>query len=163
MADGIIGLEPAAGFGFGLALSCDLIVASDHATFSMAHGQVAQIPDGGGWYFLPRVVGRKRAMDLYLTRRTLDAKAAEEWGIVMEILPVTNFREVAVGFAREIAQGPTLAYQQAKRRLGDGWEQPVDEFLDEQRQVIADLAESHDFREGVRSFLERRAPEFRGN
>jgi 2-(1,2-epoxy-1,2-dihydrophenyl)acetyl-CoA isomerase len=153
---------PAAGFGFGLALSCDLVIASERATFAMAHGQVAQIPDGGGWYLLPRVVGRKRALDLYLTRRELDAQTAERWGVVTQILPVTNFREVAMGFARELAQGPTLAYRQAKRRLAAGWDQPFAEYLDEQRQVIADLGASRDFEEGVRAFLERRAPVFRG-
>jgi 2-(1,2-epoxy-1,2-dihydrophenyl)acetyl-CoA isomerase len=128
----------------------------------MAHGQVGQIPDGGGWYLLPRVIGRKRALDLYLTRRELDAETAQGWGIVTEILPVANFREVAVGFAREIAQGPTLAYMQAKRRLGEGWNQPIEEYLDEQRNAIASLSETKDFAEGVRAFLDRRAPDFRG-
>ncbi len=153
---------PAAGFGFGLALSCDMVLASERAEFSMAHGQVAQIPDGGGWYLLPRVVGRKRALDLYLSRRVLDAKRAEDWGIVTQTIPVANFREVAIGFAREIAQGPTLAYSNAKRRLGEGWEQPFDAFLDEQRRVIVELAATNDFREGVRAFLERREPKFEG-
>lgn len=153
---------PAAGFGFGLALSCDLVVASERATFTMAHGQVAQIPDGGGWYLLPRVVGRKRALDLYLTRRELDAQTAERWGIVTRILPVTNFREVTFGFARDLAGGPTLAYHQAKKRLAEGWDQPLSEYLEEQRRVIADLAASSDFEEGVRAFLERRLPAFRG-
>jgi 2-(1,2-epoxy-1,2-dihydrophenyl)acetyl-CoA isomerase len=153
----------AAGFGFGLALSCDLVIASERATFSMAHGQVAQIPDGGGWYLLPRVVGRKRALDLYLTCRVLDAQTAERWGIVTQILPVANFREVAFGFAREIAQGPTLAYAHAKHRLAAGWDQPLEEYLTEQRQVIVDLADTHDFEEGVRAFLDRRAPQFGGH
>ncbi len=153
---------PAHGFGFGLALSCDLVIASERAEFSMAHGQVAQIPDGGGWYLLPRVVGKKRALDLYFTRRVLDAKRAEDWGIVTQILPVANFREVAIGYAKEIAQGPTRAYWEAKRRLGEGWEQSFEEFLDEQRRVIAELARTGDFREGVRAFLERRAPKFEG-
>jgi 2-(1,2-epoxy-1,2-dihydrophenyl)acetyl-CoA isomerase len=152
----------AAGFGFGLALSCDLVLASDRATFSMAHGQVAQIPDGGGWYLLPRVVGRKRALDLYLRRHTLDAKTAEHWGIITEILPSSTFREVALGVAREIAQGPTLAYRQAKRRLKEGWEQTLESYLDEQRDVISELGGSKDFEEGVRAFLERREPHFRG-
>ncbi len=153
---------PAHGFGFGLALSCDLVIASERAEFSMAHGQVGQIPDGGGWYLLPRVVGRKRALDLYYTRRVLDAKRAEDWGIVTTILPAASFREVAIGYAKEIARGPTRAYWAAKRRLGEGWEQSFDEFLDEQRRVIAELACTGDFREGVRAFLDRRAPNFEG-
>ncbi len=152
----------AAGFGFGLALSCDLVVASERATFSMMHGQVAQIPDGGGWYLLPRVVGRKRALDLYLTRRVLDAEMAVDWGVVTRILPVATFREVAFGFAREIAQGPTLAYHHAKQRLGESWTQGIDEYLDEQRRVIGELGASRDFEEGVRAFLDRRPPEFEG-
>lgn len=152
----------AVGFGFGLALSCDLVLASERSTFSMAHAQVAQIPDGGGWYMLPRVVGRKRALDLYFTRRVLDATTAERWGIITEILPVTNFREVALGFAREIAQGPTRAYREAKHRMADGWEQSLEDYLREQRRVIGELGRSTDFEEGVHAFLERRAPVFRG-
>ena len=153
---------PAAGFGFGLALSCDLVVASERARFSMAHGQVGQVPDGGGWYLLPRVIGRKRALDLYLTRRELDAERAQDWGIVTEILPGANFREVAIGFAREIADGPTLAYRHAKRRMGEGWNQTLDEYLAAQQRTIVELGASDDFREGVRAFLERRRPAFRG-
>jgi len=153
---------PAAGFGFGLVLSCDLVLASDRATFSMVHGQVGQIPDGGGWFLLPRVVGRKRALDLYLRRRTLDAERAEQWGIITEILPSSTFREVAMGVAREIAEGPTLAYRQAKRRIKEGWEQTLESYLDEQRDVISELGGSKDFEEGVRAFLERREPKFRG-
>ncbi len=152
----------AAGFGFGLALSCDVVIASERATFSMAHGQVAQIPDGGGWYLLPRVIGRKRAMHLYLSRRTLDARTAERWGIVAEILPNPSFREVAFDHARDLARGPTAAYRAAKLRMDRGWSQPFDEYLEDQRAAIARLGESEDFREGVRAFLERRAPEFRG-
>jgi 2-(1,2-epoxy-1,2-dihydrophenyl)acetyl-CoA isomerase len=152
----------AVGFGFGLALSCDIVIASERATFSMSHGRVAQIPDGGGWYLLPRVVGRKRALDLYLTRRVLEPKEAERWGIVTEVFPSANFREVAFNFVREIAQGPTLAYREAKRRLGEAWTQPLDDFLDRQRDVIAELGKSHDFAEGVRAFLDRRAANFKG-
>jgi 2-(1,2-epoxy-1,2-dihydrophenyl)acetyl-CoA isomerase len=152
----------AAGFGFGLALSCDLVIASDRAEFSLMHGQVGQIPDGGGWYLLPRVVGRKRALDLYLTRRVLDAKRAEEWGIVTQILPAATFKEVAIGRAREIAQGPTQAYSEAKRRLGEGWEQSFEEYLEEQSRVIVELAGTKDFREGVHAFLERRVAKFEG-
>ncbi|MDP7031337.1 MAG: enoyl-CoA hydratase-related protein [Gemmatimonadota bacterium] len=154
---------PAAGFGFGLVLSCDLVVASERATFSMLHGQVAQIPDGGGWYLLPRVVGRKRALDLYLTRRVLDATDAERWGIVCRVLPATTFREVAIGFAREIACGPTVAYREAKRRMAEGWDQHLDDYLDAQREAIVALGGGRDFEEGVRAFLERRPPGFRGD
>lgn len=153
---------PAVGFGVGLALSCDVVIASERATFMMAHGQVGQIPDGGGWYLLPRVVGRKRALEMYLMRRELDADRAQEWGIVTEIFPASNFREVAAGFAREIAAGPTLAYVHAKRRLGEGWSQELGPYLEEQRRTIVELGGSDDFREGVRAFLERRRPDFRG-
>ena len=79
-----------------------------------------------------------------------------------ETIPVSSFREVAIGFAREIALGPTLAYRAAKRRMTEGDEEEITAYLAEQRRMIAELATSKDFEEGVRAFLEGRAPQFRG-
>lgn len=151
----------AAGFGLGLALSCDLVVASERAKFSMAHSQVGQIPDGGAWYLLPRSIGRHRALDLYLRRRSLDAETARDWGMVGEVLPAAGFAEAAREIAVQLAAGPGGAYREAKLQLLRSDGESLDDFLDGQRQRIAELGETANFAEGVRAFLDRRPPEFR--
>src|SRR5690349_2944316 len=100
----------AAGGGFSLAISCDLVLAAESATFLMAYSKIGMAPDGGSTYFLPRLVGLKRAMELTLTNRVLSAREACEWGIVTEVVAADNLAGRAEEAARSLAQGPTGAF-----------------------------------------------------
>src|SRR5471032_1820478 len=97
----------AAGGGFSLAISCDLVIAAESATFLMAYSNIGMAPDGSSTYFLPRLVGFKRAMELTLTNRVLSAREACEWGIVTEVVPPDRLAARAEELAKSLAQGPT--------------------------------------------------------
>jgi 2-(1,2-epoxy-1,2-dihydrophenyl)acetyl-CoA isomerase len=116
----------AAGGGFSLAISCDLVIAAESAKFLMACSKIGMAPDCGSTYFLPRLVGLKRAMDLTLTNRVLSAREACEWGIVTEVVPEENLDARAEELARSLAQGPTGAFGSAKRLLHRGWNQTLE-------------------------------------
>src|SRR5499433_1186937 len=113
----------AAGGGLSFALSGDLVVAAESARFTMAYSKIAATPDGSSSYFLPRLVGMRRAMELYFTNRVLSAREALEWGLVTRVVPDGEFRASVAALAAELAQGPTLAYGKAKRLLHQStWE-----------------------------------------
>src|SRR5919108_5093665 len=97
----------AAGGGFSLALSGDLVVAAESAKFTSAYSRIAASPDGSSSYFLPRLVGVRRAMELYFTNRVLTPREALEWGLITRVVPDAELRSAADGLARELAQGPT--------------------------------------------------------
>jgi len=111
----------AAGGGFSLAISCDLVIAAESANFLMAYSKIGMAPDGGSTYFLPRLVGLKRALELALTNRVLSAREACEWGIVTEVVAPEDLESRAEELARSLAQGPTGAFGSAKRLLHGGW------------------------------------------
>src|SRR6478672_7494905 len=100
----------AAGGGFSLAISCDLVLAAESATFLMAYSKIGMAPDGGSTYFLPRLIGLKRAMELTLTNRVLSAPEARDWGIVTEVVAPELLAARAEELARSLAQGPTGAF-----------------------------------------------------
>ena len=97
----------AAGGGFSFALSGDLVVAAESAKFTMAYSKIAATPDGSSSYFLPRLIGLRRAMELYFTNRVLTAREALEWGLVTRVVPDAELRPAVAALAAELAQGPT--------------------------------------------------------
>src|SRR5262245_59373383 len=107
----------AAGFGFSLAISCDLVLAAEPAFFVMAYTRIGMAPDGGSTYFLPRLVGMKRALELTLTNRRLSAREALDWGLVTEVVPAELLAARAEELAVSLAQGPTATFGSAKRLL----------------------------------------------
>jgi 2-(1,2-epoxy-1,2-dihydrophenyl)acetyl-CoA isomerase len=152
----------AAGGGFSLAISCDLVLAAESATFLMAYSKIGMAPDGGSTYFLPRLIGLKRAMELTLTNRVLSAAEARDWGIVTEVVAPDNLAARAEELARSLAQGPTGAFGSAKRLLHGGWNQTLETQMELESRAIAEAGSTSDGQEGIRAFVEKRKAKFAG-
>ncbi|HWG39452.1 MAG TPA: enoyl-CoA hydratase-related protein [Candidatus Acidoferrales bacterium] len=153
---------PAAGGGFSLAISCDLVIAAESATFLMAYSKIGMAPDGGSTYFLPRLVGLKRAMELALTNRALSAREACEWGLVTDVVAQENLASRAEELAQSLAQGPTGAFGSAKRLLHGGWNQALETQMELESRAIAEAGGTADGQEGIRAFVEKRKALFGG-
>jgi 2-(1,2-epoxy-1,2-dihydrophenyl)acetyl-CoA isomerase len=150
----------AAGAGFALALNADLVVAGESARFLAAYAAVGLTPDTGMSYLLPRVVGARRATELALLGRTLDARTAREWGIVNEVVADSAAGGRAGELARTVANGPRPAVAETKRLLREGATGPGGDFrrqLDEEARVIVETAMSDDARQRIQAFLARAA------
>jgi 2-(1,2-epoxy-1,2-dihydrophenyl)acetyl-CoA isomerase len=153
----------AAGGGFSLALSGDLVIAAESAKFTMAYSRIAASPDGSSSYFLPRLIGLRRAMELYFTNRVLTAREAVEWGMVTRAVPDAELASTVGALARELAQGPSRAYGTAKRLFHQSTWESLETQMELEAQGIAACGHTEDFRAGVTSFAEKKpAPTFRG-
>src|ERR1041385_4102277 len=151
-----------AGGGFSLAISCDLVIAAESATFLMAYTKIGMAPDGGSTYFLPRLVGLKRAMELALTNRVLSAREACEGGVVTEGVAPDNLTSRTEELGRSLAQGPTGAFGAAKRLLHGGWNQTLETQMELESRAIAEAGGTADGQEGIRAFIEKRKAKFGG-
>ncbi len=152
----------AAGAGMSLSCACDLVLAAESARFVMAYSNAGLTPDGSSTYYLPRLVGLKRALDLTLTNRQLSAQEAMEWGIVTRVVPDEDLSEEATALASRLAAGATKALGAAKRLLHTGLTETLETQMEHETQTIADMARTADAREGIASFLEKRQAEFTG-
>jgi 2-(1,2-epoxy-1,2-dihydrophenyl)acetyl-CoA isomerase len=152
----------AAGGGFSLALSGDLVVAAESARFTMAYSKIAATPDGSSSYFLPRLIGLRRAMELYFTNRVLGAREAEAWGLVTRVVPDADLRSTVEALARELAQGPSLAFGAAKRLFHQSTWESLETQMELESQAIAASSHTEDFRAGVTAFAAKKTPTFRG-
>jgi len=151
-----------AGAGFGLVCAVDLVVAAASARFTLAYTRVGLTPDGSSSFFLPRLVGPRRALELMLTNRTLGAAEALEWGIVNEVVPDEQLAERAGELARALADGPTAAFAGVKRLVALSASESLEAQLEHESRGIADAARSADAREGMAAFFEKRPPKFQG-
>jgi 2-(1,2-epoxy-1,2-dihydrophenyl)acetyl-CoA isomerase len=152
----------AAGAGFSLALMCDTRIASDEAAFVCAYGRIGASPDGGMTYFLPRVVGQARALELLLHDPLLSAAEAREEGIVAEVVPADRLMEVARDRAEELAAKAPHYVRMSKLLIGQSLENPLADHLQVERHGIADSMATEDLREGVTAFLDGRQATFTG-
>jgi 2-(1,2-epoxy-1,2-dihydrophenyl)acetyl-CoA isomerase len=152
----------AAGAGFSMALACDMAVAAETARFTMGYQKIGLSPDGGATFFLARALGTQRAMEMTLTGKALSAREAASLGLVQQVFPDAEFGERLSGLAADLAAGPTLAFARAKELYNRALCLPLEAQLEEERQQIARSAATHDFREGVAAFLEKRRPRFQG-
>jgi 2-(1,2-epoxy-1,2-dihydrophenyl)acetyl-CoA isomerase len=152
----------AAGAGMNLALACDLRIASTSAKFSQAFVKRGLHPDWGGTYFLPRVVGLAKACELIFTGDLIDAQEALRLGVVSRVLPPEELMPAAHELARKIAAGPPLAIRLAKRALYHNADCDLRQALEFETFAQNICQDTEDAREGVRAFVEKRAPVFRG-
>jgi 2-(1,2-epoxy-1,2-dihydrophenyl)acetyl-CoA isomerase len=152
----------AAGAGFSLVCATDLAVAGESAKFTMAYTRAGLVPDGSSSYYLPRLVGTRRAAELMLTNRLLSAREALEWGIVNQVVPDGEVDAAAAKLAGQLAQGPTRAFGQVKQLLLSSGDESLETQMEFEARGIVDAARSADGREGIAAFLEKRAPRFKG-
>ena len=152
----------AAGGGMSLALSGDLVVAAESASFTMAYSKIAATPDGSSSYFLPRLCGLRRALELHYTNRVLSAREALDWGLVNRVVPDAEFPQALAGLARQLAQGPTLAFGGAKLLFHQGSHESLETQMELEAQSIACAAKTEDFKAGVTAFVQKKPPTFTG-
>ena len=152
----------AAGGGLSLAMAGDLVLAAESARFTMAYSRIAATPDGSSSYWLPRLVGLRRAIELFYTNRALTAREALEWGLVTRVVPDGELADATRKLAEELAQGPTLALGRGKLLLHASTTESLETQMELESQSIAQSGHTEDFAEGVRAFTAKRPPTFRG-
>lgn len=152
----------AAGAGANLALACDIVVASTEASFIQSFSKIGLIPDSGGTWILPRLVGAARAMALMMLGEKLPATTAREWGLIYQTFEPAEFREKAMALAVHLASQPTRGLGLTKRAVNRALEQGLDAQLDTEAEIQTDAGRTTDFVEGVQAFLEKRKPVFTG-
>jgi 2-(1,2-epoxy-1,2-dihydrophenyl)acetyl-CoA isomerase len=152
----------AAGAGANLALACDIVLAGRSASFIQAFCKLGLVPDCGGTFALPRLVGSARSMGLAMLGDALPAEQAEAWGLIWRCVDDDELMDEAVGMARHLAQQPTRGLGLIKRALRASAENSLDEQLDLERDLQREAGRTEDYQEGVAAFLAKRAPVFRG-
>jgi 2-(1,2-epoxy-1,2-dihydrophenyl)acetyl-CoA isomerase len=153
---------PAAGGGLGITFCADIVLAASDARFVCGFARVGLSGDGGGTWFLPRLVGLRRAQELMFARRELSAQEALEWGLITRVVPGDELDEEARTLARELAAGPTLAFASMRRLLRDSWGATLEQQLEREGEAMVSSGGTADGREGVEAFLARRRPRFDG-
>ncbi|MGH6991538.1 MAG: enoyl-CoA hydratase-related protein, partial [Stellaceae bacterium] len=152
----------AAGFGLSLMMACDLVIAADSAFFTLAYINIGTSPDGSGTYFLPRVVGQKKAMEIALLGDRFDAATAKAMGLINFIVPAAELEAETMKLATRLATGPTRAIANTKRLINHSLERSLESQLQAEAMSFADCAASEDWLEGVKAFAEKRRPAFKG-
>ncbi|HVC02551.1 MAG TPA: 2-(1,2-epoxy-1,2-dihydrophenyl)acetyl-CoA isomerase PaaG [Steroidobacteraceae bacterium] len=152
----------AAGAGANLALACDLVIAARSASFVQAFAKLGLVPDSGGTWLLPRLVGGARAMGLALLGDQLTAAQAQAWGLIWRCVDDADFATAVDALAARLAAAPTLGLARTKQAIWGAWEHPLAAQLEIERDMQRELGWSQDFAEGVAAFLEKRPPRFAG-
>jgi 2-(1,2-epoxy-1,2-dihydrophenyl)acetyl-CoA isomerase len=153
----------AAGAGANIALACDLVIAARSASFVQAFSRLGLVPDSGGTWFLPRLVGSARALGLALLGEKLGAETAAEWGLIWKCVEDARLPGVVDDLARQLAQAPTLGIVRTKQAMYEGWGRTLEQQLDIERDYQRELGRTADYAEGVAAFTQKRAPRFSGS
>ena len=152
----------AAGIGLSIALAADIRLASDKAAFALGFSKIGLIPDGGANWLLTRLVGYARAYELAITGDKLSTEQALEWGMVNKLVPHDQLPEFTAAYAQKLAQGATLAFGLTKRAMLRGLSHTFDQNLDYEAYLQDIAGRSHDCREGVMAFVQKRPAQFQG-
>jgi 2-(1,2-epoxy-1,2-dihydrophenyl)acetyl-CoA isomerase len=153
---------PAVGIGCSLALACDLIWAGESAIFGLAFVNIGLVPDGGSTFLVPAAVGKARALEMAMLGEPIPASRALEWGLINRVVPDGKLMDEATALADRLAKGPTNSYANSKRALNNSVLRIMDEQLELEAQIQGEMAATGDFAEGVRAFIEKREPAFKG-
>lgn len=152
----------AAGAGANIALACDIVIATESASFIQAFSKIGLIPDSGGTYFLPRLIGQQKALALMMTGDKVGAREAEEMNMIYKAVDDEDFNSFVNEFAAKIAKMPTRGLGLTKKAVNKSWENDLDAQLHLEEKLQTEAGSTYDFREGVNAFLEKRKPEFIG-
>jgi 2-(1,2-epoxy-1,2-dihydrophenyl)acetyl-CoA isomerase len=152
----------AAGAGANIALACDLVIAARSASFVQAFAKLGLIPDSGGTWFLPRLIGNARALGLTLLGDKLPAEQAAQWGLIWRCVEDPELPNVVDGLATQLAAAPTRGLARTKQAIHEGWGRTLEQQLDIERDYQRELGYTADYAEGVAAFSQKRAPQFTG-
>ena len=142
--------------------ACDIVFAAKSASFIQSFSKLGLIPDTGGSWILPRLVGTAKAMGLALLGNKLSAQEAQDWGLIWKVLDDDALMPTVTQIAQELAKGPTFGYAQTKKAI---WSSSTNDFeaqLNLEKSMMRDCGNSTDYREGVAAFMEKRSPNFQG-
>lgn len=153
----------AAGGGLGLVCAADIVVAANDAFFTMSSARIGLPADGGSSWYLPRVVGLRRAQEMMLLGRRLSAAEALEWGLVTRVVPADDLDREGRAIAEKLRDGATVAFGEIRRLLRDAMHNSLPEQLCAERDSVVLAAASRDAAEGIEAFTQRRRPDFHGH